>query len=299
MNYFNKIENVEKYRLSMHAYDNRFIINTVTKIAKPGGTLLELGMGTGLDLIALSNYYEVLGSDASNLFIDAFKKQSSIPVINLNAIYFNLAKTFDVIYSNKLLSYLNDKEVKQSLVAQAKHLNANGKLIATLWLGEDQSETYDELTCYYYSLKALKKLLPKDLLLEEVITYSELDKNDSIIIVCVKATIDNYLKQVNEVRSERINALIDYIQTKYPEAIASLDYAENTKIPTYKINNQYVAIASMKHHLTIHFSNYKAVELVKKANPSIVKRIGCVNIKDNQTYPLDAIKQAIDLCFKS
>ncbi len=71
-------------------------------------------MGTGVDLITLSEAYNVVGSDSSQIFIDDFKKKSDIEVMVLDAVDININRSFDCIYSNKVLSY-SEFEAKDSL----------------------------------------------------------------------------------------------------------------------------------------------------------------------------------------
>ena len=113
------------------------------------------------------------------------------------------------------------------------------------------------------------------------------------------SSIDEYLLNLSELRKERLLAVITYIRTFYPEAEQSMNYAPNTKMPTFKIDGTYLSIASMKHNITIHFGKYGATEFVAKANPKIVKRVGCVNISDRIDFPINEIKQAIDFCFEN
>ncbi len=110
--------------------------------------------------------------------------------------------------------------------------------------------------------------------------------------------VEAYLETLSKEREERIRSVINYIRESYPQAKESLDYAPKTKIPTFKIQEVYVAVANTKHHVSIHFGKYGATEIVAKANPKIVKRIGCVNIPDSVVFPIDEVRLAIDYCFR-
>ena len=48
-------------------------VNRVREYLPDHSALLELGMGLGADLLALSKYYEVTGSDFSPIFLDDFR----------------------------------------------------------------------------------------------------------------------------------------------------------------------------------------------------------------------------------
>ena len=110
-------------------------------------------------------------------------------------------------------------------------------------------------------------------------------------------TIADYILDLSDKRKDRLNQVINYIRITYPNAIESLDYAPNTKIPTFKMGEVYVSIASMKNNITIHFGKYGATDIIAKSCPKITKRVGCVNISDKIDFPIQAIQEAIDYCF--
>ncbi len=109
--------------------------------------------------------------------------------------------------------------------------------------------------------------------------------------------IDKYINNQEETRKYKISLVVEYIRNNY-NAEESLDYGLKTKIPMFKVNGVYVAVANMKNYITIHFGKYDATNIIIKNNPKIVSRVGCVNISDNVQFPIDDIKQAIDYCFK-
>ncbi len=105
-----------------------------------------------------------------------------------------------------------------------------------------------------------------------------------------------YIKNLNEIRREKINSIINYIVENYPNLILSCDYAPKTRFPVFKSKDNliYIGIASQKQYISIHFSKYECTEIVKKADERIKTGVGCVKIKDNIPFPLDEIKMAID-----
>ena len=114
----------------------------------------------------------------------------------------------------------------------------------------------------------------------------------------IKNKIKEYLNNLTEIRRERLLQVINYIKEAYPEAEESMDYAPKTKFPMYKVNGVYVAIASMKNHISIHFGKYNATKIIGDKNPKIKVNVGCVNIKDTVGFPIEDIKKAIDFCFE-
>ena len=110
-------------------YDACRICAKVKEVLPLRCTLLELGMGLGKDLLALSKYYRVTGSDYSPLFLDEFcSKHPEIEVLEVNAANFSLNNKFDCIYSNKVLYHLSAPEFRRSLQLQAEHLNDQGMI---------------------------------------------------------------------------------------------------------------------------------------------------------------------------
>ncbi len=188
MKYFKNRKNVDLYTKMMADYDNSFVINQVNKILPNGSSVLELGMGTGVDLISLSQTYNVVGSDNSIFFIEDFKSKSDIEVTVLDAIDVGINRNFDCIYSNKVLQHLTKKDFIISLVNQFSHLKNNGIIFATLWAGKykEEFEFDGELRFVYYNELILKEIIPKDLEIEKIISYSEYETNDSLILVIRK-----------------------------------------------------------------------------------------------------------------
>ncbi len=185
MDYFKNRKNVDLYTEMMADYDNNFVISEVSKILPKGSRLLELGMGTGVDLISLSSEYDVIGSDSSHLFVKDFKKKSDIEVMVLDAVDINISRYFDCIYSNKVLQHLSKEDFIKSLNSQSRHLSTNGIIYATLWTGEyrEEFEFDGQLRFVYYDETTLKNLIPNELQLEQLIYYSEFETNDSLIMI--------------------------------------------------------------------------------------------------------------------
>ena len=75
MNYYDDENNVDEYIEMSKEYDGRELIAVLKRFLPSGATLLELGMGPGKDLDLLSQYYQVTGSDSSQVFLDIYKKK--------------------------------------------------------------------------------------------------------------------------------------------------------------------------------------------------------------------------------
>ena len=185
MSYFKNRENVNLYTEMMAEYDNSFVINQLEKILPNNSSLLELGMGTGIDLICLSEKYKVVGSDYSQLFIDDFKAKSKLEVFVIDAVTINIERKFDCIYSNKVLQHLSKEDFITSLKNQYNHLNEGGIIFMTLWGGnyKEEFEFDGQLRFIYYDIESIENLVPKELQIQEIISYCEFEEKDSIIVI--------------------------------------------------------------------------------------------------------------------
>ncbi len=189
MNFFMNEENVNKYYSMLDGYDPKFILDELAKHATPGSKLLELGMGTGLEFDILSNKYDALGTDNSPIFIDKYlAKHPNANVRILDATNITIDTKFDLIYSNKVLQHLTRTDFVESLQSQYDILNDDGIIFMTLWHG-DYQEIYladDTLRITYFSENDILDIVSKQYKVKEIKRYTELEDNDSIIVVLKK-----------------------------------------------------------------------------------------------------------------
>ncbi len=189
MDYFKNRKNVDLYTDMVVGSDNSFVISELKKVLPAGSEILEIGMGTGADTIALSEDYSVIGSDSSEFFIEDFKKKSDIEVMLLDAVDFDINRTFDCIYSNKVLQHLAKSDFVKSLKRQCRHLTHDGMIFATLWAGEhrEEYELDGQIRFVYYDEFTLRQLLPDELRIAQIIYYSEFEPDDSLILILSRA----------------------------------------------------------------------------------------------------------------
>ena len=69
--------------------------------------------------------------------------------------------------------------------------------------------------------------------------------------------------------------------------------AENLKykMPYYEKDGHFVALASRKEYVSIHFCSNDLIENISAKHPDIDTGVGCVRIKDKQTLPLAELKK--------
>ncbi len=191
MKFFMKEENVNQYIEMTREYDPTSIVNKVKKYLPKGSTLLELGMGEGRDLELLSKEYKVVGSDNSEVFINKYKeKNKGIEVLPIDAIMMNTERTFDCIYSNKVLHHLTKKDFIKSLNLQKNNLNNKGIIFMTLWNGEYREEImFDgEIRFTYYLENDIREIVKNDYDIVTIETYNEFEEheNDSLLVILRK-----------------------------------------------------------------------------------------------------------------
>ncbi len=186
MNYFMKKENVDQYKSMIEDYDPTPIIEKLAQYISNGESVLELGMGTGMDFELLSKNYTVTGSDNSPVFIEDYKKNHpNANVVLLDARNVTLSEKFNCIFSNKVLQHLTRDDFKLSLLEQKKSLKPNGIVFMTLWRGKYREELMfnDELRFTYYLESDIEDVVRDLYEIVSIEQYEEMEKSDSMIVV--------------------------------------------------------------------------------------------------------------------
>lgn len=189
MNFYFKKDNVKNYQSMMENYDNKEVLGMIKKRLPVQSSLLELGSGTGADLVQLAKDYQVIGSDFSPLFVEAFKtKHPEIEMIHLDARTLKITETFDCIYSNKVLYHLSKNDFKKSISKQAELLNEEGIIFMTLWYGEYREERMpeEELIFSYYTEVDIEHIIPESLEIKVMERYTEEAEDDSLVVILKK-----------------------------------------------------------------------------------------------------------------
>jgi SAM-dependent methyltransferase len=183
MNYYNDEKNVEEYIRMAEGYDGRTIIQALKEMLPKDATVLELGMGTGKDLLLLSKYFQATGSDNSPVFLDRFRQSHpDAGLLHLDAVTLETERKFDCIYSNKVLIHLTRKELSESFRRQAAILNPGGILFHTFWHG-DTEEEFNGLRFVYYTRETLTKVLGDQFEILNFEKYNEMEEDDSFYVV--------------------------------------------------------------------------------------------------------------------
>lgn len=186
MSYFDDPKNVESYIKMAEGYDGRDLIERLNAYLKPGSTVLELGMGPGVDFELLRGSYQVTGSDHSSVFVERYRqKDEDADLVVLDAVTMDIDRIFDCIYSNKVLHHLTRDELKTSFQRQAEVLNDHGILCHAFWYG-DSEETHHGMRFTYYTEETLAGVIGDTYELLESKRYTEMEEDDSLLVILRK-----------------------------------------------------------------------------------------------------------------
>jgi SAM-dependent methyltransferase len=196
MEFFKDERNVEDYVEMVEGFDGRELIEILRTHLEPGSTVLEIGMGPGKDLGILTETYDVTGSDYSEVFVERYRAQNAdADLMLLDARTLETDRTFDCIYTNKVLMHLSREEMETSLSRQKDLLNEGGILFHSFWKG-DKVEVHKGLRFVYYLEPHLEEMFGVDFEVVAMDTYKDLDDDDSIYLVARKKGGPDLLSRV-------------------------------------------------------------------------------------------------------
>lgn len=184
MGYWDEAKNVDDYERMVEGYDGRALVEYLTTQIPAGASVLELGMGPGKDLDMLRERdLTVTGSDASAVFVDRYlQRHPQVDVIRLDAVTMQIDRTFDAIYSNKVLQHLTREQMRRSLARQVECLKPGGVCLHALWHGEEIQEHHG-LRFTQYTEALVREVLPAGLEIAEALRYAEMEEGDSLRVL--------------------------------------------------------------------------------------------------------------------
>jgi len=98
VDYYDDAANVEAYIEMAAGYDGRQLMPILREHLKPGSSVLELGMGPGVDLELLAKEYRITGSDQSARFLEHYRRNHpEADLMVLDARLMNIERSFDCI----------------------------------------------------------------------------------------------------------------------------------------------------------------------------------------------------------
>lgn len=183
MGFYDDEKTANQYIAMAEGYDGRELID-ILRLHLPGGaSVLELGMGPGVDLNILSKHFRATGSDSSQFFIDRYRDaHPGSDVIRLDAVELETDRAFDCIYSNKVLHHLTGEQLRKSLPRQKKVLSRNGLVMHSFWRG-DGVEEHHGLKFIYQTEDSIRAIFGDSFDSVNVVTYSEMADNDSLYVL--------------------------------------------------------------------------------------------------------------------
>ena len=99
----------------VEGYDGAELIKILHKHLPENSTVLEIGIEPGKDMDILKKSYAVTGLDGSRVFLDKYKEtHQDTDLLLLHAVTMETDRTFDCIYSNKVLHHLTKENLKKS-----------------------------------------------------------------------------------------------------------------------------------------------------------------------------------------
>lgn len=186
MSFYDDPKNAEDYIKMAKGYDGAELIGILGEHLAKQSSLLELGMGPGVDLDILRKRYQVTGSDNAAYFLERYKSANpNADLIELDAVAINTDRQFDCIYSNKVLHHLSDDELNKSFENQAQALNDDGLVFHSFWHGDEVMEMHGMVFHYRQVQDVTDRLAPHFQFVDAQI-YGEMDKDDSFWVLAKK-----------------------------------------------------------------------------------------------------------------
>jgi hypothetical protein len=183
MSYYDDEQNVLEYIEVAEGFDGRELVEKLGAYLPEGATVLELGMGPGVDLELLSRKYKATGSDTSEIFLSRYRTEHpDADLLNLDAVTLDTDRKFEGIYSNKVLIHLTRDELRRSLLRQVEVLTPGAISLHTFWHGEGE-EMHHGLRFVYYRIGELEAMIPTDFQILEIGLYEEMEADDSVCLV--------------------------------------------------------------------------------------------------------------------
>lgn len=183
MGFYDDEETALQYIAMAEGYDGRELIEVLRNHLPDGSSVLELGMGPGVDLRMLQDHFRATGSDISQFFLDRYRElHAGADLLLLDAVKLDTERTFDCIYSNKVLHHLTVEELSASLRRQKDILTGTGMVFHSFWRGEG-TEEHHGLRFVYQDEESLRKTFCSTFSRVDVVSYTEMEGDDSLYVI--------------------------------------------------------------------------------------------------------------------
>ena len=101
--------------------------------------------------------------------------------------------------------------------------------------------------------------------------------------------LEAYLAAIPDNRRDRVDAIRNLIRDLYPDADETMDY----RMPTYRQGDGWVAVANQKQYVSLYTCAADHIAPFKKVHPEIKTGKGCINFRDRDEIPLNALREVI------
>lgn len=183
MGFYDDEETALQYIAMAEGYDGRELIEVLRHHLPDGSSVLELGMGPGVDLGILANHFRATGSDISQYFLDRYRDvHPDADLIHLDAVELETERVFDCIYSNKVLHHLTTEALSKSLRRQREILTDGGLVFHSFWRGNGVEEHHG-LKFVYQNEDSLRETFGAVFGRVSVVTYTEMEEEDSLYVL--------------------------------------------------------------------------------------------------------------------
>lgn len=102
-------------------------------------------------------------------------------------------------------------------------------------------------------------------------------------------SVQEYIESLPEKRKERILQIRNLILSLYPEIEENMKY----RMPTYTTSTGWVSVASQKSYISLYTCNASHIKRFKERYPEIKTGKGCINFRDNDSFPLEEIGEVL------
>lgn len=183
MEFYDNEETAKQYIAMAAGYDGRELIEALRIHLPEGASVLEIGMGPGVDLKILKKYYQVTGSDNSQFFLDRYcKLEPDADLLYLDAIELDTERRFDCIYSNKVLHHLTNDKLTKSLQRQRTLMSDTGIVMHSFWRGTG-IDKHHGMKFVYQTEESLRSLFDSVFNILDIVTYKEMETDDSLYVL--------------------------------------------------------------------------------------------------------------------
>ena len=183
MGFYDDEKTARQYITMAEGFDGRELIEILRRHLPQGASILEIGMGPGVDLKILKKHFQVTGSDNSEFFLDRYRDSDpDADLIHLDAVGLDTERTFDCIYSNKVLHHLTDEELTKSLCRQKAILSSTGLIMHTFWRGTGVEEHHG-LRFVNQTEDSLRSIVNNVFNVVDIVVYKEMDDDDSLFVL--------------------------------------------------------------------------------------------------------------------